>query len=1005
MNRLWDQQGVNAALHPDGYTISIVTTTPPTYMVFDSRSKTIQGTQLENVTPNLHGFCMGVIPATSQPVMCGGSSNGVYTTNCVLLSAAVRTPTVFATFNSPQDGCAFIPYNTGFLIIPGFLAQYHSVIPPVDTRNPSMSVFDMKTNNWSTIPNDQDVFLLIRPYSQVTVMPGTDSAVLYGGSGLRGEHYTDILVFNLKTNIWGRTLEPAPGQYVKSNSSSLVPSPSPTPDNGPVTRLSTPAIIGIVIGSLFVLGLVGSIFFYVRRRRHYTPAERTDREDGQNPWPHNVKVEPASLALLPASVPTHSIPADVSTTQSPLPGQQLQSTLQQQLRNTSTRNGIVSESGLSQTQTPRPRLFLTAVEVPLYRKPTPTTAPSHWPIPPAPSLAPFLAPASVPIHAVTPAPTTVPAMPSAEPRPPKRRVNGEEETPFAEGVLGSAAIRYRPYVVPSRAEQATRASAEKSVAALSKTSRKNKLQSFEVAGRITPFLRGGSIVKAEDIKTFVGIMEDAGDMDGKKYILNALLSTKPLPILTRFVHSTGPSIILAWMAEARKNVQDPRCQDILLKILRILKALPWEVETSVKIKLERMVKNLATEKDGIPDIIKSATELLEKWNNTNSSSEHTSSRLTRASTTESARRARPNPGTDNIFGGQHQDLFPLPKFTKASTSTPKTPSVVAANHNFFKEIASPSTPTQTTKKMPARLNISTRPQQDNRGGSSPPASASSSSPSVLTTVPSTRSRRPPSDSTPAQRPQAESAPPQFNIAKEAVWRSSHTSSSSSSAPSSKPPDRTPKKTVRFKGDHELVQTRFIERVIYESTDEDEDDYDEGTDRSNDYSSSSIDMDVDMDTEMEVDDGYSPSFWPPFFAPSTPAPTPQPSTAPSRPAFIMTPQEMEDLVTGKMWRLPMPLSIEHEYTVANGQESAETATQAEREARNPAAVYSSLAMIPPSPVEPDSETDDESLPRQIALFEESTDPAQVLLGSLTQLAQYLAFRSHVDTQHQVPLPPQ
>ncbi|KAF9193776.1 hypothetical protein BGZ50_007069 [Haplosporangium sp. Z 11] len=798
---------------------------------------------------------------------------------------------------------------------------------------------------------------------------------------------------------------------------------------------------------------------------------------GHNPWPYNVKVEPSSQALPSAFVPTHSIPTDVSTTQSSLPGQQFQPT-SQQLCNISTRNGVVSESGLSQAQTPRPRLFLTAVEIPLYRKPTPTTASSHWPVPPAPEPAPFSAPASIPTHAAAPVLTSVSAMPSAglqsseQPltlitpvtitkstawrftREQKRRLEsffrtnmwpnqdertklGEqlgapdirikkwferrqyndrevsnkdmglvaspntspvttppctpseernislpmtdknqsdrEETPFAEGVLGSAAIRYRPYAVPSRSEQATRPSAEKPVAALSKPSRKNKLQSFEVAGRITPFLRGGSIVKAEDIKTFVGIMEAAGDMDGKKYILNALLSTKPLPILTR-----------------------------------ILKALPWEVETSVKIKLERMVKNLTTEKDGIPDIVKSATELHDKWNNTNSGLEHTSSRLTRASTTESARRARPSPGTDNFFGGQHQDLSLLPKFTKASTSTPKASSSMTPNHNFFKEITNASTPTQTTKKMPARLSISTRPQQDNRGGSSSPASASalSSSPSVLTTAPPTRSRRLPSDSTPAQRPQMESTPPQFSVTKETVRRLSHTSSSLSSASSSKLLNQTPKKTVRFKGDHELVQTRFIERVNYESTDEDEDDYGEGIDRGNDYSSSSsMDMDMDVNTEMEVDDGYLPSFWPPFFAPSTPAPTPQPSTAPLRPAFIMTSQEMEDLVAGRMWRLPIPLLVEHEYTVANGQESVEAATQAEREARTPAVAYPSLAMIPSSPAEPDPETNDESLPRQIALFEESTDPAQVLLGSLTQLAQYLAVRSHVDTQRQIPLPPQ
>jgi len=74
MANLLSQQGISAAVGPDGYTISILATSPPTYMELNSRTMTMNGTAVKGFIPDLLGFCMDVVPTTPPtPVVCGGS--------------------------------------------------------------------------------------------------------------------------------------------------------------------------------------------------------------------------------------------------------------------------------------------------------------------------------------------------------------------------------------------------------------------------------------------------------------------------------------------------------------------------------------------------------------------------------------------------------------------------------------------------------------------------------------------------------------------------------------------------------------------------------------------------------------------------------------------------------------------------------------------------------------------------------------------------------------------
>ncbi|KAI8598918.1 hypothetical protein EDD21DRAFT_174561 [Dissophora ornata] len=139
------------------------------------------------------------------------------------------------------------------------------------------------------------------------------------------------------------------------------------------------------------------------------------------------------------------------------------------------------------------------------------------------------------------------------------------------------------------------------------------MASSEVARWISTVLRGGSIVKSEDIEKVVDLMLGAVDMDGRKYILNALLSTKSTQILHTFMESRGPVIFRTWIAEARKDISSAQCEEILLKTIDVLMSLPFDVERLKDTQIGKAIKLLASDKRGSQELARKASELKDKW--------------------------------------------------------------------------------------------------------------------------------------------------------------------------------------------------------------------------------------------------------------------------------------------------------------------------------------------------------------------------------------------------------
>ena len=103
-----NQTGIRAMPHPDGYTISIMVSTPPMYMEMNSRTTNISGVLVPGFLESAHGFCMDIVPGTAArtPVGCGGSFNGIYTASCWKLG--LGTPlTSFTNLSEAQDDVRF----------------------------------------------------------------------------------------------------------------------------------------------------------------------------------------------------------------------------------------------------------------------------------------------------------------------------------------------------------------------------------------------------------------------------------------------------------------------------------------------------------------------------------------------------------------------------------------------------------------------------------------------------------------------------------------------------------------------------------------------------------------------------------------------------------------------------------------------------------------------------------------------------------------------------------
>ncbi|KAG0205237.1 hypothetical protein BGX28_003098 [Mortierella sp. GBA30] len=522
------------------------------------------------------------------------------------------------------------------------------------------------------------------------------------------------------------------------------------------------------------------------------------------------------------------------------------------------------------------------------------------------------------------------------------------ETPSADGVLGSSSVRYRPYAVPLRPTQPLRNIVEKKSA--DKNAGSAKLSAFDVGYKLSPLLRGGSVTTSENIPQIAEIMASVNDMDGKKYILNALLSTKSKVILQKFLNSTGLATLRSWLADAMENLSNIQNEETVMKIVNILKALPFDADRIKETKLGKSVKQLVAVKDCSRALAKSVSELKDQWIKANTGS--TSS--ARSSSTSTSSLKKSTRGDISLYFGDHQtgDMSLLPKFTKAkyAVSPGAVPKPrITGNPDFFNEIAGPAiaAPPPTSSKN-SRSGLTVKTQISARVDSGP---LSASSPRLMTAQQSSASKRSTSNSSapdPGPSAPAVMAPPVPVHTQSPAFNpssSQHDKAREAGMILMQSQKQKQKKTVRFKADFELVAVRFIERVDYDDfEDTDDEDFDDHRADQNRHE------DVDMGDHWHDDNGEGARPWEsPWMDVNEPV-------IPEGPAFTMPDNVIHELVQGTAWIPPCPLSIELAEPVAQGEGSLEKDVQAKREEETPAQSYKGLASIPPSPAEPDPDQD-------------------------------------------------
>ncbi|KAF9954740.1 hypothetical protein BGZ72_004317 [Mortierella alpina] len=551
------------------------------------------------------------------------------------------------------------------------------------------------------------------------------------------------------------------------------------------------------------------------------------------------------------------------------------------------------------------------------------------------------------------------------------------ETPSADGVLGS--LRYRPYTVPTKVSQPLRRPGERNLSSV-------KLTSLEVAHRLGPLLLGGSVAKPENMLRIAELMASVSDMGGRRYILNALLSTKLRPVQLKFLQTAGPQLLGLWMKNAMEDLNNPECQETVMKTIRILKALPFDVEKLSEFKLGKIIKQIATGKEGSQALIRSAAELKDQWLGLINSTDTTSPRSHTTSSSTGAKRSAPKGIPLPYFGdNQAREIAQLPKFTKAKPpaaagATPKSPRITS-NASFFNEIAPLPPPTATTgnkARTPSANKVNTRVDFG--------LSNSVTSPRHTTISASSGPGRPVLDSRPPQSKgllapvviSPQPTPTTANRARSLAFNASSSQHDKAREAGMKLIHK--KKTVRFKADFELVQIKYFERVVYEDDEDDEDGaHDQDDDREQDG-----DRDMDVDHYWQ-DDGYDGGIaaWGQPWIESREADTA------NRPTFTMEASVIDELIQGTAWRRPLPLLIVHPVPLddeepncelAHGEESMEKEIQGRREDMTEPQIYADVASIPPSPAEPEpepaldpvsnpqSEEDEFSGTRAIPLFE-------------------------------------
>ncbi|CAO3572176.1 unnamed protein product [Mortierella alpina] len=567
------------------------------------------------------------------------------------------------------------------------------------------------------------------------------------------------------------------------------------------------------------------------------------------------------------------------------------------------------------------------------------------------------------------------------------------ETPSADGVLGS--LRYRPYTVPARVSQPLRRAGERSLNSV-------KLTSLEVAHRLGPLLLGGSVAKPENMLRIAELMASVSDMGGRRYILNALLSTKLRPVQQKFLQTSGPKLLGLWIKNAMEDPHSPECHETVMKAIKILKALPFDLEKLSEFKLGKIIKQIATGKEGSQVLIRSAAELKDQWLGLINSTDISSLPSNMTASVVGAKKTTPKGISVPFFGdNQAREMAQLPKFTKAKpgvASAPKSPRITS-NPGFFNEIA-PLTPSASTISHKARASSAHKSNARVDFGSSSATNLRQTAVSA-----SSGTGRPLADSRPAQskvplgpvviNPQP--TPTTANRARSLAFNASSSQHDKAREAGLKLIHK--KKTVRFKADFELVQIKYFERVVYE---EDEDD-EYGTHDQDDERDRDRDRDMDLDHYWR-DDAYDGGTAPWIEA--------READTTNRPTFTFAGGVLEALIQGTAWRHPVPLLIVHPVPLddeevscelAHGEESLEKEVQGRREDITEPQIYADVASIPPSPAEPEPEPEpvlepvsnpqadqeeDAGGTRAIPLFEPADDPIVVLLKSLTCFSQVL-----------------
>ncbi|KAG0197407.1 hypothetical protein BGX28_009101 [Mortierella sp. GBA30] len=520
------------------------------------------------------------------------------------------------------------------------------------------------------------------------------------------------------------------------------------------------------------------------------------------------------------------------------------------------------------------------------------------------------------------------------------------------------------------------------------------LRSSEIGQRISRLSRGGAIVKAEDVKTVCQLMSAASDYEGRKYTLTALLSTKAMVVLEKFVHSNGPAILRTWILDASKNLDKRSSRDTILTSIAILKTLPFDLETLKESKLGRLMKGLSSDRDVDKDISRQASQLVDKWRQLISEARPDS-----AGSAASVKTDNDKKRTSRDRDGDRQEFFegadvPLPKFNKAKSTQPvekikKTH--IAENAGFFKELAAPTRSKRPSSPPPmaSKAAVGSTPEPV-RPQASISAEVAVSSPTAIVTSPPKPSPSP-VEPQPVSSPvipsndsvigssiesvgsivtigatdatAVESTPEIITPMEVTTVMTTETAMDvdESSSDSATEPPKKKKKVVRFKADHELLSIRFIEpRPLPGEVEWNEDEKDE-------YGSNDLEEDVDMDTAREASSylGGNPR------------------------TFMMPDSMIEALVRGDGWKTPAELQLV--IPSRRGSQSTEKDIQEKREMETLSANYLQIAYIPPSPAEPELEPEslDATAPRLIALFEPAADHSNALLNSLTLLQQLAA----------------